>query len=103
VLPRPGGLRGNSMATDPRPDVVSDGRRRLTEMGETVRIKTTGMHCQSCSMLIEMNLDDVEGVESARADFRDGVTEVVYDPGKTGPAELVAAIQGAGYGAELEA
>lgn len=69
---------------------------------ETVRLNTTGMHCQSCSMLIQMNLEDVDGVDSASADFRTGVTEVSYDPAKVSPAALVDAVVAAGYGAELE-
>ena len=72
-------------------------------MAETVRIKTTGMHCNSCAMLIQMTLDDVDGVESAVADVASGVTEVVYDPDRVAPAQLAAAIEGAGYGAELDA
>lgn len=71
-------------------------------MAETVRIKTTGMHCHSCEMLVKMNLEEVDGVESAVADVASGVTEVVYDPGKVAPEKLVAVIEAAGYGAELE-
>ena len=28
----------------------------------TVKLKTTGMHCPSCSMLIEMSVGDLDGV-----------------------------------------
>lgn len=68
---------------------------------ETVRIRTTGMHCQSCSMLVRMELEDVEGVESATADFGSGMTEVVYDPSLVSGESLVSVIEAAGYGAEI--
>lgn len=69
---------------------------------KTARLKTTGMHCQSCAMLIEMNLGDLEGVESSHADFRTGETEVHYDPEKVDVDRIVATIAAAGYGAEPE-
>jgi copper chaperone CopZ len=68
----------------------------------TLKIKTTGMHCQSCSMLIQMNLEDLEGVQSAHADVASGMTEVTYDPDAVAVDDLVGAVVAAGYGAEPE-
>lgn len=67
-----------------------------------VRIRTTGMHCQSCSMLVQMNVEELPGVESVTSDFRTGSTEVVYDPEQVTVEGIVAAITAAGYGAEVE-
>ncbi len=67
----------------------------------TARFITTGMHCPSCSMLIQMTLEDLDGVVSARADHAAGTTEVVYDPSRTTPEGIVAEITKAGYGAEV--
>lgn len=66
----------------------------------TGRFKTTGMHCPSCSMVIQMDLNDLPGVTSASADHRTGMTEVVYDDSLVTPGQVVAAITKAGYGAE---
>jgi copper chaperone len=66
----------------------------------TARFATTGMHCGSCAMLIQMTLEDLDGVASAKADTATGVTEVVYDPDITAPAAIVGEIVKAGYGAE---
>lgn len=66
----------------------------------TARFATTGMHCPSCSMLIQMTLEDLDGVVSAKADHADGTTEVVYDPMRTTPEGIVDQITKAGYGAE---
>jgi copper chaperone CopZ len=68
---------------------------------ETVRLNTTGMHCQSCSMLVQMDLEDVPGVVSADSDFRTGITQVVYDPAKVAVPDLIAAVVASGYGAEV--
>ncbi|MFA5844277.1 MAG: heavy-metal-associated domain-containing protein [Coriobacteriia bacterium] len=64
---------------------------------ESVKLVTTGMHCPSCSMLIQMSLEDLDGVSEARADFRTGVTEVVYDPDVVTVDRIVTEIRSAGY------
>ncbi|MDY0340111.1 MAG: heavy-metal-associated domain-containing protein [Coriobacteriia bacterium] len=67
----------------------------------TRRFTTTGMHCPSCSTLIQMDLKDVAGVSGVTSDHRTGVTEVTYDDSLTGSEQIVAAVMKAGYGAEL--
>ncbi len=67
----------------------------------TTRFTTTGMHCHSCSMLIQMSLDDVDGIESSVADSASGMTEVVYDAERVTPEVIIAEIVKAGYGAEV--
>ena len=67
----------------------------------TVRLRTSGMHCRSCSMLVQMELEDLDGVESAAADFAGGMTEVVYDPEVVSVEALINAIVAVGYGAEV--
>lgn len=66
----------------------------------TTRIATTGMHCHSCEMLVQMSVGDLDGVESVVADKAAGVTEVTYDAEKTSADAIVAEIVKAGYGAE---
>jgi len=67
----------------------------------TAHLHATGLHCQSCSMLVQMELEDLPGVTSAASDFRTGMTDVVYDPDLVTVEAMVAAIVAAGYGAEL--
>ncbi len=66
----------------------------------TRHYKTTGMHCQSCSMLIQLTLEELDGVEAAQVDHRSGTSEVVFDDAVLNDADIVAAITKAGYGAE---
>ena len=67
----------------------------------TIKLKTGGMHCPSCSMLIEMNVSDLPGIDSVRASHADGLTTVTYDPTVTDVDTIVAEIKTAGYDAEI--
>lgn len=67
----------------------------------TATLRTTGLHCQSCSMLVQMELEDLPGVVSAASDFRTGMTDVVYDPDQVDVDGLISAVVAAGYGAEV--
>ena len=70
-------------------------------MGEsTVHLKTTGMHCASCSMLVDLTLDDLDGVRNSKTDHASGDTVVDYDPEVVSVDSLIEAIRGAGYDAE---
>jgi len=64
-------------------------------------LKTTGMHCRSCSMLVDMTVGELEGVESVETDYVSGDTLVTYDPDVVTLDDIVAAIRSAGYDAEL--
>lgn len=67
----------------------------------TKTFATTGMHCPSCSMLIQMDVGDLPGVTSVHADHRTGTTEVTYDEATVTPDDIVETIVKAGYGAKL--
>lgn len=74
-------------------------------MAETtqVSIATTGMHCRSCSMLIEMNVSELGGVASVSADNATGITTVSFDPAAVDIDTILGAIRASGYGAEVAA
>jgi len=67
----------------------------------TVRLKTSGMHCGSCAMMIQMTLEDLPGVKAAKAEYATGMADVTYDSDVVDADALVAAVQAAGYGAEV--
>lgn len=73
----------------------------MNEETTLVRLKTTGMHCRSCSMLVDMTLGDLEGVVSATTDLANGITEAVIERSVVSTDDLVAAIRGVGYEAEV--
>ena len=67
----------------------------------SVDIKTSGMHCGSCKMLVEMDVDELAGVTKCDADLATGVTHVEFDPEQVTVEQIVTAIKGAGYDAEV--
>lgn len=67
----------------------------------TANLKTTGMHCRSCSMLVDMTVDELAGVSEVRTDHVSGQTVVTYDDQETNTETIVKAIRSAGYDAEL--
>ena len=69
----------------------------------TRQFVTTGMHCPSCSKLIEMDLTDLAGVQAVSVDHRTALAEVTYDDVVVGPDEIIGVIVKAGYGAEIAA
>ncbi|MFI5618657.1 cation transporter [Streptomyces sp. NPDC051567] len=56
----------------------------------------TGMHCGSCGLLIDDEVEEVPGVVSCTTDVRKGRTVVECD-GPVDPAAVVAAVAEAGY------
>ena len=68
---------------------------------KTINVKTTGMHCPSCSMLIELNLGDLPGVEVVKASNADSLTTVTYDEASIDSQAIVEEIRNAGYEAEI--
>lgn len=69
----------------------------------SIDLKTDGMHCGSCSILIEMTVGDLVGVSAVKADFATGTTHVEYDPAFVSVDDISAAITEAGYVALLVA
>jgi copper chaperone len=69
---------------------------------KTVELETTGMHCQSCAMLIDMSVGDLDGVSAVKSDYAAGTTEVTFDDAKMGVDRIVDEIAKAGYGAVLK-
>lgn len=67
----------------------------------TASFATTGMHCPSCSMLVKLDVGDLDGVESVDSDHRIGMTTVTYDPDRVSPQQIAEAIATAGYEASL--
>ncbi|HWH05720.1 MAG TPA: heavy metal translocating P-type ATPase [Gaiellaceae bacterium] len=61
-----------------------------------------GMTCASCAARIEKRLNKLDGVE-ASVNYATEAAAVTYDPAVVDPAQLVAAVEAAGYHAALPA
>ncbi len=69
----------------------------------TLNINAGGMHCSSCSMLIEMTLGDLDGVSSSQVDYVKGTATAEYDPAVVSVEQILTAVRDAGYTAEVAA
>jgi copper chaperone CopZ len=64
-------------------------------------LSVTGMHCSSCSSLIEEILIEHPGVVTASVDLDGGRAQVTYDQSALTTDEVCAAVSGVGYGATV--
>ncbi len=48
--------------------------------GETIVLKIDGMHCTSCSMSIDGELEEVDGVIESNTSYAKSKTKVTYNP-----------------------
>lgn len=67
----------------------------------TTHVKTMGMACDVCSATVEMNLERLPGVISARTDVESGLTTVLYDPHVVDELEIADEIGRSGFKARL--
>lgn len=61
------------------------------------QFKIQGMHCVGCAMTIDGAVEDLPGVKSASTNYKRAVAVVEYDEKKVTTAEILQAIQDAGY------
>jgi len=65
------------------------------------KLKIEGMHCTSCAMSIDMDLEDLDGVKEAKTSYAKQETEVEFDEEKLGLDQIVKAIEKTGYKANI--
>lgn len=59
------------------------------------------MHCSSCALSIDMDLEDIEGVKSSKTNYYKGTTEVEFDSEKLSEQEVIKIIKNTGYNAVM--
>jgi copper chaperone len=64
---------------------------------ESVTLNVQGMTCGGCVASVTRVLKGVPGVTEAAVTLSPGVANVTYDPARTQPAALRAAIEDAGF------
>jgi copper chaperone len=64
---------------------------------ETVSLKISGMTCQGCVRSVKNVLASVPGVATAEVSLQNSEARVVFDPARTSPRSLKAAVEEAGY------
>lgn len=66
------------------------------------KFKITGMHCSSCALTIDMDLEDMEGVKFSSTSYAKAETEVEFDSEKITDDLILETIKKSGYSAILE-
>lgn len=72
------------------------------EQGTKVTIKIGGMHCSSCALTIDDELEELAGVYKARSSYAKGEVIVRFDPQKVTTKKLESAISKLGYTIETD-
>lgn len=73
-------------------------------MAKKVVLKITGMHCTSCAMNIDGDLEDnVKGVKSAKTSYAKLETEVEFEEEVVQIEQIIKQIKETGYQAEVQA
>ena len=97
-----------TISYDPSRAGVDDFVKEIKGLGygagvEDIILPVSGMTCASCVSKITAALKGVEGVVSATVNLAAETADITYLPGAATVDDLVGAVRGAGYGAEVPA
>ncbi len=65
--------------------------------GTTITLKLSGLHCSSCSLNIDSEIDDLPGVISTKTSYAKQESVITYDPALTDPSKFISIIKKLGY------
>jgi len=68
---------------------------------QKVSLKIEGMHCSSCAMNIDFDLEDMDGIKNAKTSYAKQITEVEYDEKKLKIEDVIGTIKKTGYKASI--
>jgi copper chaperone len=71
--------------------------KRVIIMVKTTVLKVPDMTCGHCELSVQEALDELDGVERAKADHATSDVEVAYDEGKVSVEQMGEAIEEVGY------
>lgn len=63
----------------------------------TEKLRVKGMHCGSCAMNIDEELEELEGVAEVKTSYRKEVTEVSFDESRVDLDAIRKTIRSLGY------
>lgn len=65
-----------------------------------IKLKIEGMHCTSCAMNIDFDLEDQDGVKIAKTNYAKQETELEFDESKLDVKTIIEIIKKTGYQAK---
>lgn len=64
---------------------------------QTTTLKISGMHCTSCAMSIDFELEDIAGVKKTTTSYAKQTVQITYDPTLVSLDRIQSAIASLGY------
>lgn len=64
---------------------------------KTIKLKIDGMHCTSCSLNIDLDLEETAGIISSQTNYAKSISEISYDPQIINREKIINIIQKSGY------
>lgn len=68
----------------------------------TITLKITGMHCSSCALNIDFELEDLDGVIDAHTNYAQQKSIITFDQKKVKPDQMITIIKKLGYEAVVQ-
>lgn len=65
------------------------------------KFKIVDMHCSSCALTIDMDLEDLEGIKISQTSYVRSETEVEFDEEKLKLDDVLSSIKKSGYTAKV--
>lgn len=65
-------------------------------------LKIKGMHCTSCAMLIDLDLEETEGVIESKTSYAKHQTEVKFNEDRITEEEIIKTIKNSGYKSDVQ-
>ena len=66
-------------------------------VGTTITLKLSGLHCSSCSLNIDSEIEDLPGVISISTSYAKQESVITYDPELVAPSAFATVIEKLGY------
>lgn len=67
------------------------------QQGETVTLKLSGLHCTSCSLNIDSEIEELSGVFSINTSYAQQTSVINFDPKLVSPDKFKKIIEELGY------
>jgi P-type Cu+ transporter len=65
------------------------------------KFKICDMHCTSCAMSIDFDLEDIDGIKKAITSYTKSETEVEFEDSKLNDKKIIEIIKNTGYEAQV--
>lgn len=79
---------------------VSGGDRRYMSIVRK-KLKIDGMHCSSCAMTIDFDLEDINGIKSAKTSYAKQESEIEFDEEAVSVDVIIDTVKKTGYKASI--